>query len=372
MADSGLRGAGSRLVTRIVLGLAIASGQLHAQGSSDTAVLTGFVIDVSSGRPVADAIVGLPAQSLEVLTDQDGAFEIAALPVGTHVLTVRRFGYLDLSRAIAIEGSRRHVQLGLEPAPFGIEGLTVFVDGAGAITGRVVEAGSGESLPGVVVWLAAERRGEPADSAGRFRVDDVPYGPQVLQVMRAGYGPRMISVVHGPGAEPIEIVLEPDRGILAALPAVSDRLRGRRNAYLTVVTTHDTERLTRSGAEDVREYLFKYTLTRVVPCSGSAKSFWCIDYRGEPTEPKVCIDGWLEWGGLDLLQRMGPNELHLLEVYGSSGTIIRAYTHEYMESLAGGASGVAGQEPTPQREGVEGVGWAPSRTGAAASIGLRC
>jgi hypothetical protein len=356
-------------VTGIALGLAVAAGPLAAQ---DAAVLTGFVIDVSSGRPVPDAMVALPARSLEVMTDGEGAFQLTGVPRGTHVLTVRKFGYLDLSRAVAVVGSRRHLQLGLEPAPFGIEGLTVFVDGAGPITGRVVEAGSGAPLPGVVVWLAAERRGEPADTTGYFLVNDVPYGPQVLQVLRAGYGPRMIPLLHGPGAEPIEIALEPDHGILAALPAVSDRLRGRRNGYLTVVTTHDTERLTRSGAEDVREYLSKYTLTRVVPCSGSAKSFWCIDFRGEPLEPEVCIDGWLEWGGLDLLHRMGPNELHLLEVYGSSGALIRAYTHEYMESLAGGASGVAGQEPTPQREGVEGLGWAPSRSGPAASIGPRC
>jgi len=372
MADGRFLRAGLRWAAGIVLGLAAAAGPLAAQGSGDAAVLTGFVVDASSGRPVADAIVALPARSLEVMSDAEGAFELTGVPVGTHVLTVRKFGYFDLSRAVAVEGSRRHVQLGLEPAPFGIEGLTVFVDGAGPITGHVVEAGSGEPLPGVVVWLAAERGGEPADRTGRFLVNDVPYGPQVLQVMRAGYGPRMIPVVHGPGAEPIQIALERDHAILAALPAVSDRLRGRRNAYLTVVTTHDTERLTRSGAGDVREYLFKHTLTRVVPCSGSAKSFWCIDYRGEPIEPKVCIDGWLEWGGLDLLQRMGPNELHLLEVYGSSGMIIRAYTHEYMESLAGGATGVAGQEPTPQREGVEGLGWAPSRSEPAASIGPRC
>ena len=356
----------------VALGLAMVAAPLAAQAAEETATLSGIVIDAASGTPVPDATVALPAHSLEVRTDADGAFELHDVPVGTWIVSASRFGYLGLIRRISIDASGRHVQLGLDAAPFALEGLTVAVDGVGALTGRVVDAGSGRPLPGVVVWVPAEGRGVPADDLGRFVVPEIPYGPQVLQVSRAGYGARLVPVTLGPRWTPVEIALQPDTAVLSRLPALSDRLRGRRNLYQGVVTTHDVERLVVSGVPDVREYIQKYTLTSVVPCSGVAKSFWCIEAGGNAIEPQVCVDGWLEWGGLDVLQQMGPHDLHLLEVYGTRGRIIRAYTHAYMETLARGVDGVTTDEPAPQREGVEGLGWSTPRSGAQAPLGLRC
>ena len=338
----------------------------------ETEILSGVVLDAATGRPVADASVTLPAQAMESRTGANGGFELLGVPLGTHIVRVNSFGYAELSRIVTVGQAAVVIEVELQPAPFWLEGLAVDVDSIGALTGTIVDAESREPLEGVVAWLPARGRGAPADTLGRFTIERVAYGPQVLQIRRAGYGAQLLPVTFGPDWDGIEIALEPDHLVLSALPALTRRLRGRRNAYPRIVTTHDTQRLTGSGADDVRDYLSRYTLTRVIPCSGSARSFWCIELGGRPVEPAVCIDGWLEWGGLDLLQQMGPEQLHLLEVYESNGRIIRAYTHDYVESLARGAGGVQSAEPTPQREGVEGLGWSSSRAGLQASLGPRC
>ena len=51
-------------------------------------------------------------------------------------------------------------------------------------------------------------------------------------------------------------------------------------------------------------------------------------------ESVVCIDGELAPGGLDDLQRYRPHELRLLEVWGSDGLTVRAYTHAFIEEMA--------------------------------------
>ena len=360
------------LAVALAFEVSLGCAPVDGQDAAASATLSGVVVDVASNRPISGARVVLPGTSVRTETDAEGGFEILGFPMGTHVVSASRFGYLDVTHVISMDEDGSIVRIAMEPAPFNLEGMTVLVEDTGELAGRVVEAGTGEPVPGVVVWLPAVEEGVPADSLGRFTFSEIPYGPQVIQVRRAGYGGRIVPVAFQPWSDPFEIVMEPDQGLLAALPAVSRRLRGRRNAFQGIVTVHDTERLTRSGVEDVRDYLFKHTLTRVVPCTGMARSFWCVEVNGRPVEPRVCIDGWIEWGGLDLLQRMGPNQLHLLEVYGTSGMIIRAYTHDYIEGLARGAGDVAPDEPTPQREGVEGLGWASGRTDAEVALGPRC
>lgn len=371
----GIIARSARLSAVAGLVLAAIASPLSAQQPQGitTATLSGSVVDAQSDQPIGGAIVSVPALSRAVQTDSEGMFELPDLPIGTHVVRVQQFGYDDLVTAVSIELSGAPVVLQLEPDPLMIEGLDVSVDGFGALTGRVTEGSTGQPMAGVVVWLSSEERGASSDSLGRFLVPEVPYGPQLIHVERAGYGRQYIPVQLGSSWTPIEIVLQPDLSVLEALPIVSARLRARRNMYERIVTVHDTERLIREGVGDIREYIQKYTLVNVIPCSGDTMSFWCIGVGGRPVEPQVCVDGWLEWGGLDVLQRFSPNELHLLEVFAVEGLIIRAYTHTYMETLAGGrGGGVLALEPAPQREGVEGLGWSSARSDAQPSLLGRC
>lgn len=54
--------------------------------------LSGAVLN-ESGRPVGDAIVEVWRTGISARTDESGRFQLAALPVGTHALEVRRIGF---------------------------------------------------------------------------------------------------------------------------------------------------------------------------------------------------------------------------------------------------------------------------------------
>jgi hypothetical protein len=55
--------------------------------------LSGNVLN-ESGRPVSDAIVQIWNTGVTATTDEMGRFDLAALPVGTHTLEVRRIGFV--------------------------------------------------------------------------------------------------------------------------------------------------------------------------------------------------------------------------------------------------------------------------------------
>ena len=63
-----------------------------------------------------------------------------------------------------------------------------------AVVGRVVEATSGRSLNAVTVTVEGTALFALSDSAGRYRLGNVPAGPQVLEARRIGYAPARVSL----------------------------------------------------------------------------------------------------------------------------------------------------------------------------------
>jgi len=317
--------------------------------------LSGRVIDATSGDPVQNAVVAVPARSRAVLSGEAGEFALGGLPPGTHVLRVRQFGYADL--IVTVTAPSPEVTLLLEPEAVEIPGLDVDVDGAASLSGRVLDGASGLPMPGVHVWLALAEEGTHSDSSGAFTFPATPLGPQLIQVQRAGYGSQIVPVSVVPSTPPVDVMLYPDSAVLRGLPEVSRELRRRRNAALTNVFVLEGERLAALPVSNAREAIQNYTLAFIVPCVGAARSHWCVDYRGSPVEPRVCIDGELAWGGIDELSDLRPHELHMVEVYGTSALVIRAYTHAYMEEMARGPTLLLGEEPG----GSDGLGWRSGR-----------
>ena len=72
----------------------------------------------------------------------------------------------------------------------------------------------------------------------------------------------------------------------------------------------------------------------LVGCAARGGTGACVMRRGRATEPRVYIDEAPIIGGIDVLATFLPCELYLVEVY-SAGLEIRAYTHWYMERMAG-------------------------------------
>ncbi|MGH7579887.1 MAG: TonB-dependent receptor [Gemmatimonadales bacterium] len=82
--------------------------------------------------------------------------------------------------------------------------------GQADVGGTIRASGSGAPLAEAVVTLTDLDRSTVADSAGRYRLSDVPAGPQHLSVKRIGYSPRTIhALVPGEGMVEIDLSLRP-------------------------------------------------------------------------------------------------------------------------------------------------------------------
>jgi len=338
-----------------------------------TVTLSGVVVDATSGAAIQDAVVSIPSRALAVLTGVDGSFQLPNVPTGTQVVLVQQFGYGELVRAVVVRESPSRLDFSLQPSPIEIESLTVTVDGALTVFGRVVDGASGRPMPGVYVWLTTHRRGASTDEGGAFVFPAVPTGPLLIQVEHVGYGRRYISVVARPPWAPMVINLEPDLAVIEGIPLINYRLRGRRNAHRGTVRTFDAESLVQLPEDNVRLIVQNRTFAHLIPCRGMQAGMWCVEVGGKPVEPRVCIDGEIVRGGTDTLQRLRPHQLYLLEVYyAKGGASIRAYTHEHMEALARGLGSIRAEEPSPQRAGVAGLGWSSERTAIAAPLFGKC
>ncbi len=199
------------------------------------------------------------------------------------------------------------------------------------LRGVVLDGRSGQGVASAFVVLADEGRGVITDARGRFRGLEVAPGAVALEVRALGYGQELFFFSLEEAAEELEIILEPDPVLLEGITVMHDRIRSRRRAVGVSARSFDEERLQRSAAFDVVEFLRMETPTTVVPCGGRGGS--CVIARGRMVEPEVYIDEIRAFGGLSQLQMYRPWELHLVETY-AGGRQIRAYTVQFMEQLA--------------------------------------
>ncbi len=323
-----------------------AAGSLAAQDplppAPVTVTVTGTVSADQAGSRIPNAIVSIPARAAAVLSGDDGEFTLESIPLGTQILRVRQFGYEDLVVVLDVREGMAPLDLRLQPNPLELEALSVEVDGAVTLTGRVLHARARVGMAGVYVWLPSADMGVTTDSTGAFMLPAVPTGPHLVWVEEAGYGRHTLPIEAVPPWEPIVIELHPDDAVLRGLPLAERELRIRRNRFIGAVEAFDADRLRALGVRNVWKVVQSFSFADVVPCDGNGISavtempmpVWCIGVRGRTIAPIVCIDGRLRLGGLDVLRRYRPQELAGLEVFGTAGAMIRGYTHRYMESLA--------------------------------------
>ncbi len=79
-----------------------------------------------------------------------------------------------------------------------------------ALAGTIRDGESGKPLAGAAITLTDVGRTTVSDSAGRYRLAEVPSGPQHLSVKRIGYSPRTLhALVPGGGELEIDLSLHP-------------------------------------------------------------------------------------------------------------------------------------------------------------------
>jgi hypothetical protein len=209
------------------------------------------------------------------------------------------------------------------------------------VRGVVRDAVNGSPLPRARLRFDELNRGTLADDAGRFEFAGILAGVHVLTVEQYGYSPIATNVdVSGEAPTSMDIELTPRPVMLDGLTVVADRLAlmetrlvRRRSAATVSSRAFEQERLVRSPATDLLDFLRLDAAVPLTACPVGRPGGWCVARRGEPVEPTLYIDEELVFGGLQELATYRPHDFHLIEVY-SFGEEIRAYTHRFMERVA--------------------------------------
>jgi hypothetical protein len=227
------------------------------------------------------------------------------------------------------------------------------------VRGVVVDARLGDPLPNTMIRLVDQRRGVLTDSLGRFVIADVELGSEMMAVKQYGYEEIDVDIDFRQDHPLLRIELQPGPLALEGFTVIADRLatmtqrlQSRRNAAPVSVRALDQNKLMRSAARDMSQFLWFEGGLMPIDCSsgmngpGPATSFmpvsnigagsgWgsCILRRGRATQPKVFIDESPTIGGIDELASYQPINFYLVEVY-SNGREIHAYTHGFMERMA--------------------------------------
>ena len=193
--------------------------------AQDLGTITGTVRD-TAGAALPDAEVLLAGK--RGLTTPEGTFRLDSVPVGAHLITVRRPGYIALRSRMVVRRGSWHYDYVLQPAAAVLPTLTVEARRTG-IYGTVGDTGL-RPLSGVRVQLAGKGGGETiTDSSGRFAFPSSGEGQYAVRTDYPGHAPEQLFVElkRGDGVE-LAFRLRPSRAVASRADQVAIQDLGRR------------------------------------------------------------------------------------------------------------------------------------------------
>lgn len=202
-----------------------------------------------------------------------------------------------------------------------------------SVTVRVVDARTGEAVPGADVRLEPGNLRGITDPQGGFTFSGLAGGPFVLHADALGYAEAALAVPEGDAAE-LTVRLAADPLVLEGLTVMGDRFRARRNAYPYTVRVMDRQDLRGSAAPSLAQFIREGGMVTGTWCgTGVGAGSECVLSRGERVRPTVFVDEAPAVGGFGTLGAYDPHEVAMVEVY-RGGRMIRVYTLAYMERVA--------------------------------------
>lgn len=163
-------------------------------------VIAGRVVAADTGRPIKRARVLASAPELPdargVLTDDDGAYELSALPAGRYSIHVSKAGFISLAY-----GQRRPLQAGT-PLQLGdgqqLKGVDFRLPKGGVVSGHILDENS-DPMVGAMVrvlryeYMQGDRRMVPVgtaqtDDRGEYRVWGLNPGDYYVSVLVRDFG----------------------------------------------------------------------------------------------------------------------------------------------------------------------------------------
>ena len=130
----------------------------------DTGTISGHVTDSTTGNPIHGAQISIAGTSLSTITNRDGSYLIANVPVGTHTVWGRFIGYKP-GQKIGIRVTVRTittVDFGLQSDPVQLQAIVVAGAPVDAVKSRVL------GFTATVVSGVAAREAYPAGPGAQF------------------------------------------------------------------------------------------------------------------------------------------------------------------------------------------------------------
>ena len=216
----------------VISGAALALAVLFPAAPRDAAgqerdgelvAITGRVIDVLSGQPIAGVEVVIrgssgPDGDFFVETDADGRFQLSRIAVGDYRLTLNHFEY---NPAVGEFTVRRAGSFTTEMLPLD-KGSNELMTG---IIGVIADRETGALLNGVHVTMGGGgQKGVFSDPRGEFVLDRLVGGQHVVEFSMIGYAPRADTVRVVPGrVTTVDVSLSVDPVVLDPIEVAVER-----------------------------------------------------------------------------------------------------------------------------------------------------
>ncbi len=194
-----LRGTGVRVESGAAGSLKLMRhGRTPIDGTQKTGVISGIVVDSSTGNGIAKATVTAQPGSRTVLTNEKGAYVFPGIPYGEYTVSVKIFGFKAMSRTVVVaEGGGKHFVFALIPVTTQLSGVVTTATGEQ----RKVEVGNDITT----IDVAAVIEKNPISSVTDLLATRVPG----LIVGRASGEPGAKSEIRIRGTNSLRASMEP-------------------------------------------------------------------------------------------------------------------------------------------------------------------
>ncbi|MBI2071905.1 MAG: carboxypeptidase regulatory-like domain-containing protein [Gemmatimonadetes bacterium] len=289
-----------------------------------------MVIDATArgGLPGVDVRLD---DTVRVVTDADGTFEIRGVTPATHQIAFSRVGYEPKSYPLPISDSDQDlfVSVALERLPPNLFSVRLRVEGA------VTDAISGRGVRGVRVQLDTANRAV-TDTRGMFEIRELIPGPRRLRFTRIGYLPKSLELPLDwtnrhlfvtVALEPLPVELEP---VVVRGDTSSTMVRGRLAEFFRRQRQYAAWGRFLTPQDIERRNLFRVSSLFYGVAGARVDDKGTVTFRegaagtreplGRRCSPAVYLHGMFLSGGIRLDELARPEDLAALEVYRSSLT----------------------------------------------------
>ena len=297
-------------VFAVIVGLALASTVLHAQG---TAVVSGVVRD-ENGTPIREALIVIDPDSLSLRTrtGADGRYRIT-VPTGRFEVRIVRIGFKPQSHAIEVTAPSVELDIVLQSVAVPLDTITVRASRPG-LYGRVVTRGMAlmphepRPLRGARIEAVNTPHGVTTGPDGRFNMPQLGAGAHGVMVSLEGYVTRLVPVSILPDGG-VEMTVNLDSLYAEYQRIDEDQLRGitwrtrRAISPAAFIPQHEIDAQAKNLRDGIRyshSLLSRGTVIR--SGSGAARDTICVYVDGK-ARPDV------------FLQDLDPKDIEALEVY---------------------------------------------------------